>query len=268
MLSLKEKILKASKDSLAAKTAFLLFKKSETVKDHGINFQFHFYDRSIYEGDHPPRPEKKDPLQPPYPPGILAAHLTYPEGSHYLQINKFMFKEGHTIGSSDNPSAMQGDSLNDADFRCFSQMMLDFGNKGIGYYNSGTQSGCSQLHKHIQYIPNDDNPLAKHMSVGGSLPYLYYAKHIDWYSYEAIKDAYEDLHSRMVCGKYGDKIKHFNFVLSNNSAFIVPRKLARHPLGITVNSIGVSGHFFTYEEDFERFRDKPLQIVTELCYAE
>ena len=267
MLSLKEKIIKTAYAALEAKTAFLLFKKSQTVIENGLTFHFHFYDPTIYEGDHPPVPLAKDPLQPPYPKAILAEHLTKERGAHYLQINKFSFKIGHTIGSSDNPSAIQGDPLNMDDFACFSELLSDFGNSGIGYYNSGFESGCSQVHKHVQYIPHDDNPIALAMSKGYDLPYLYYHTKLDNYSKECIKDGYEKIHSQMLCGPFGSDIKHFNFVVTNKHAFVVPRKKARHQLGITVNSLGVSGHFFIYEEDKMKFVDKPLEIIRDLCYA-
>ena len=266
MLSLKEKIIKSANDAIKAGTAFLLFKKSETVKKDGLTFHFHFYDREIYEGDHPPIPLPKDPLQPPYPKAILAEHLTKERGAHYLQVNKFSFKIGHMIGSSDNPSAIQGDELNKDDFACFSELLQDFGNSGIGYYNSGFESGCSQIHKHIQYIPHDDNPIALAMSKGVDLPYLYYNAKLDNYSAECIKDAYQKIHSQMLVGPHGSDIRHFNFVVTNKNVFIVPRQKARHQLGITVNSLGVSGHFFIYEEDKLKFMDKPLEIITDLCY--
>lgn len=267
MLTLKEKILTAAENCIKARTAFLLFKKSETVKKDGLTFQFHFYDRSIYTGDHPPVPQQNDPLQPPYPPYILAEHLTGERGAHNLQINKFSFNLGHTIGSSDNPSDIQGDPLLTHDFACFSELLQDFGNSGIGYYNSGFESGCSQVHKHVQYVPNDDNPLALAMSQGVDLPYLYYATPIDNYSTACIEDGYKRLHSLMEAGPHASEIKNFNFIVTNKHVFIVPRRKARHPLEITVNSLGVSGHFFTYEEEKEKFMERPLEIIRDLCFA-
>lgn len=266
MLSLKEKVLKHASDCFKVKTAFLISQKNEIVEQNGLKFQFNFYDRNVYTGDHPPRDEKKDPLLPPYPQHILATHLQN-GAAHYIQINLFSFKPGHVVISSDNPSDRQGDPLNHYDFNAFSQFLLGFGNKGIGYYNSGNESGCSQLHKHIQYIPYDDFPIAKAMSKGENLPWLYYAKKIEWFSEEAVKDAWNDLTSRMRAGKFGSEIKHFNFVLNNKHAFVVPRKQARHQLGITVNSLGVCGQFFTYEEKFNILKDRPIEIVRDLCYA-
>ncbi|EAY22048.1 hypothetical protein TVAG_456830 [Trichomonas vaginalis G3] len=266
MLSLKEKVLTHAFDCFKARTAFIISQKHHIVEKDGLKFQFNFYDRSVYTGDHPPREESKDPLLPPYPPHILATHLQN-GAAHNIQINLYSFKPGHVVISSDNPSDRQGDPLNDTDFHAFSQFLLDFGNKGIGYYNSGNESGCSQLHKHIQYIPTEDFPIADVMSKGKNLPWLYYSKKIEWFSPECVKDAWNDLTSRMKSGKFGDDIKHFNFVLTKHHAFLVPRKQARHRLGITLNSLGVCGQFFTYEEKFESMKDHPIDIVRDLCYA-
>lgn len=265
-MSLKEKILTHAKLSLNAKTANYFFNKTEPVFDQGFKFYLHYYDPATYGGDHPPTKLAVDPLEPPYPKNTFVGHLGN-GAAHWIKINKSSFKDGHIVISADSCGPQQGDLLSDVDFSALSQVMLDFGNTGIGYYNSGVQSGCSQLHKHVQYIPHDDHPILDSVLSGNS-PYLEYHKPIEWYTHESIKDAYQDLISRMKCGKYADDIKHYNFVLSKHAAFIIPRKLARHPLGITVNSLGVSGHFFLWEKDSDPIKKSPLRVLQKLTYLQ
>ena len=244
-MSLKFNIFESAYNSLKYQTAFLLFKKSEKININGIDFCFHYYNEKIYQGDSPPKKLNIDPLQPPYPKYTYVTELNK-KASHFIKINKFMFKPGHIVLPTSYKNGNQGDLLNDFDFNAFKIIMNEFKGSGISYYNSGIESGCSQLHKHIQYIPHDDHPLINLIQKNFQFPFQIFYQNINIYSVKEIKNSYFNLYNKML--NFNSNIKNYNFILSKNLALLIPRIKARHELGITLNSLGYCGHFFLFEK--------------------
>ena len=242
--------------------------KEEVIKDvaRDLEFHVHYYNPKKYIGPAPP-PKKTnyDPLSPPYDRKGTVIHLTGGP-AHYVLPNKDLFKWGHIVLSSDNPDDNQGDELGDTDFHCFADIFAEFGNFGIGFYNSFIAAGCSQLHKHIQYIPYEKHPLLDAIiEQGDDLPFAAYKRTVEWFNFDTIKQAYHELMEEAKAAKFADEMHAYNFILSKKTAFLIPRSTGRHPWNITINSLGVSGHLCIWETSDPRIKQNPLQVITEVC---
>lgn len=259
-MSLVTKAINCANKALKSRTAFMLFLKDKERTTKGSNYEcvFHYFDTSVYKRNNPYPKRKSDPLLPPYPENIQVQHLLG-GADHYVFINLFMVELGHVVISSANPLHKQGDDLNEKDCSALSQVIRGFNRKGIAYYNSGWESGCSQPHKHMQFAPLLNNPMFNLMKNKEKLPYKYYTVELGDDSPSHIYRAYKDLKNQ------ANHNGSYNFIISNGSAVLVPRRKAYHPLGVNLNSLGVSGHFFLYEDSNPLILKKPLQILTDLC---
>lgn len=249
---------------LYAKTAYMLFvpSKEKIIKRNGLEFVLHFFDTNIYTQHHPiedhSKEGTKDPLLPPYPLHRQVKHLQN-GAAHYAFINLYMVEKGHVVISSEAPKARQGDPLEMCDFHALSQCIQGYGRKGVAYYNSGVDSGCSQMHKHMQFAPLPRSPLMEAMIDHYPLPYKYYVTKLENDEPIGIKNAYNRL---MKESSYNGS---YNFVVIDGHAAIVPRIRGTHKCGININSLGVAGHFFIWDKDEEMVSKDPLKIISDLC---
>jgi ATP adenylyltransferase/5',5'''-P-1,P-4-tetraphosphate phosphorylase II len=182
--------------------------------------------------------------------------------SHHVIVNKYMFKLGHVLLTSDDEKASQLDHLNDFDFNAISQIFHPFDNKGIIYYNFGINSGCTLFHKHFHYVPENFNPLVSAMSQKIDLPYKYFVEQCNQTDPFQLKQSY----NRIADSALRKTVDSVNFLISNNSIFGIPRKKAEHPIGFVINSMGLAGHFYVWKWTSHEVFEKPLQILTDVCF--
>lgn len=264
MLSLRNEILRKADEAILHKAAYLLFvpKKKDIITDRGVTFHLRYYNTELLSKiSSPPQKFRKDPLLPPFDPNIHICDMK--DGAyHHILVNKFMQKRGHIVVSSINPSAEQGEPLNDEDFTAFSKVLLAFGCNGICYYNSGIESGCTQLHKHVQFVPTSEKPLFDAMVSGENLPFIYHAVKLRGSDASAIADAYKEL---MDMAKRDPAHPAYNFIVSDGNAVFVPRRKARHECGLVVNSIGICGHLSIWQWTHPMVRREPLTVIRDLC---
>jgi len=258
---LKSRAIELSKKSIEAKTAFQLFikEKEKIFSERGVNVVFHYMNPNVYNQHHPvARHKTNDPLLPPYPKFREVAHLQNGAG-HYVFVNLYMVSLGHVVVSSDDPKACQEDELNQKDFNGLSQVIRGFNRKGIAFYNYGLESGCSQYHKHFQFAPLTYNPVFDLMIKGYPLKYQYFTSKLTNDEPIDIARAYEAL------VKKANWKGSYNFLISNGYAALVPRRKATHKCGLNVNSLGVAGHFYVWENKDQWERNHPLTILEDLC---
>jgi ATP adenylyltransferase/5',5'''-P-1,P-4-tetraphosphate phosphorylase II len=262
MLNLKNSVLTCARESLRLKTSFKLFLEGKEIiiKDKNLDFCFHFYDPKVNSKPQHPQILEKSPLLPPYQKSVEAAHLKNGAG-HYVMITKYMFKAGHVLLSSDDEKASQLDHLNDLDFNAISQILHSFDNEGIIYYNFGMNSGCTQLHKHFHYVPENFNPLVSAMKQKIDLPFKYFFEQCNQLDPFQLKQSY----NRIADSALRKTIDSVNFLVAGNSIFGIPRKIAEHRTGIVINSMGLAGHFFVWEWTSPEVFQNPLQILSEVC---
>lgn len=261
-MNLKEKILNQAQIALDSKNAFLLFApQTEAVIDNGFKFIIRFYDSSLRDilSKTPKRP---NPLTPPFDTDIHVCDLK-DGASHHVLINKFMQCKGHIVISSIKKSAMQGDNLDISDFNAFEQVFESFNYEGILYYNSGSNSGCTQPHKHIQYTPIGECPILEAMIANKNLPFYYHIKKIDGQiTSEKMMKVYEELLEE---SKKDPPHDSYNFIIIKGYAFYVPRKKSKFRCGTLLNSIAVSGNIPVWNWSDQSLKEKPLSALEEVC---
>lgn len=262
-MSLLNRAIKNSYKALANHDIFYRFLggKPNKVYSKGREFEFHYYDPKFEKkSTSPPKKLPRDPLMPPYEPYVKLGHYKEKGASHYLILNKYQLMPGHIIMALDNQSEMQGSILKKHDFSMLSQLLNQINDKGVAYYNGGVEAGCTQFHKHLQYVPSFDNPLFDAMANGEKLPYKYYIEKLDDYRPDSIGDAYKRLFEKMnFNGSY-------NFVISNKIAAMVPRKKARHKTGVLVSSMAICGHLYVSKLNAKKAAKNPLEIISDVCF--
>lgn len=262
-MSICQLVSQNAKKALKEKTAFMLSlpNRLDRVIDRGYEFLFTYYDTSVNQtSTFPPKPRPKEPLLPPFDDFLEVCHLKENGSSHYIIINKFMATFGHIVMTTDYKNANQGEKLNDSDFATLSKVMTDFQGKGLGLYNSGKESGCTQLHKHMQYVPVDENPLLENMIAHDKMPFKYFIEKVNNLSADELSQCYNKMLSD--CNHDGS----YNFMVFKNYGFLVPRTNARHPSGKVINALGVAGHWTIFERMSNTIIKKhPMTVLEELC---
>jgi ATP adenylyltransferase/5',5'''-P-1,P-4-tetraphosphate phosphorylase II len=262
-MSLRRLILSSAATAISRKAAFplVLPNQIEKVIDHGFSVWLYFYNRDLRPSiSSPPKKTARGPLLPPFDPYL---HITDLVGgaNHHLIVNKFMHTAGHVVLSSMDPNESQGDQLHASDFEALSQVLSSFDGEGIGYYNSGIESGCTQLHKHLQYAPLDGLPLFRAMASGRNLPWAYDSVGIRDMSARSIEIGYKEVFNR---SRQKNEFAAYNFMVNGKNAVLVPRRKVGYRR-IIVNSIGISGHLCVWESTVKLAREAPLSVLRELC---
>ncbi len=98
------------------------------------------------------RAQRRDPFMPPYDDGLFVADIS---PTHVCLLNKFPALAHHLVVITRAFEA-QETPLSSADFAALWWLCSEMG--GLGFYNSHRQSGASQPHKHVQWVPG---PLAR-----------------------------------------------------------------------------------------------------------
>ncbi|KAH8990532.1 HIT-like domain-containing protein [Lactarius akahatsu] len=273
----------------------LLFFPSEvhTHKDLGIDFEIrlcpallqkpplptpHF---EVATGDHE-KEKRTDPFQPPYNPNLYVGELKdEEEGTEYVVLlNKYSVVEEHfllvTKEFQSQTSPLEPSDLVQA------YLLLRAANKAgnhlFAFYNCGEQSGASQAHKHLQFLPtaDEDGPpierLAKAARIDKAdkpfaLSALPFANHIRRLALPttraelepALAQAFVELldlcistvrhataAAAAVDGDAGGGLS-YNVVLTLGHLYVFPRRRESHRLAVSgealsVNALGFAGY--------------------------
>ncbi|OHT02992.1 hypothetical protein TRFO_29751 [Tritrichomonas foetus] len=294
-MALLQRAIENSYRAFANSDSFLLFLQGQDKRiiKNGIEFILHYFDPSVNNtSTNPPRVTKRDHLMPPYEPYIELDRFTTKEQlinvtshhnrssqndqnsekdqfrdvaspCHFLILNRYQFCPGHVIMSLDTTynfkNEFQGSPLIDHDYSMLSILLHQVDDRGVAYYNGGVDAGCTQYHKHMQYVPNFYNPLFDKMALGEKLPYKYFTEKIDDYRPETIGYAYKKLMERM------DHSGSYNLVISNKVAAIVPRIKAKHRSGVVLNSMGICGHLSVWNYNAKPVEENPLSVFEDCC---
>ncbi|KAI0318386.1 HIT-like domain-containing protein [Amylostereum chailletii] len=157
-----------------AKTAGdLLFFPSEVYKydDCGIEFEVTLCPALLHKPTLPaprfstePDGKKSDPFAPPYNEGLHVGDLTDPEeGNEYVVLlNKFSVVPHHFLLVTKEYQSQNAPLLPADLVQAYSILLAakKAGKHYFAFYNCGENSGASQPHKHLQFIPTeeDDGP--------------------------------------------------------------------------------------------------------------
>lgn len=263
-MSLKSLISSKASAALQSGRAFLLVAPglSRSVRDCGIDFRFQFYDMDLVE-----RLSKSaksasrasgDPLLPPFDDALHVCDIGGPYGHHVL-VNKFMQRIGHVVLSSRDRSAVQGDALAAGDFAALGRLLREYSGSGIAYYNAGRNSGASQRHKHMQFMPGVSGGVLRAMGDGADLPFVYHALRLRSMEAHEIECAYGELRSMAVHDREHDS---YNFIVSDNVACYVPRLRSLSRSRVMINSVSMAGILTIWEWNQPKNPMKLLSDVT------
>ncbi|KAL5361726.1 bis-tetraphosphatase [Aspergillus floccosus] len=153
---------------LAAKDAgHLLFSQTHltTVNVAGIPYQLRYCPALAKKPSGAPKPDNKapkpDPFQDPSP-DLLIAQIPRDNPSHFLVLNKFPVIHNHFILATKDWKAqtdlLEKDDL-DAAYACVKAWDQETGagaRRLFAFFNSGDESGASQPHRHLQFLPVED----------------------------------------------------------------------------------------------------------------
>lgn len=257
-MSLSQKIISKAEEALRYKAAYLLHvvKPPIIVNDHGVKFHFKEYDtRLLTSISKPPQKYAIDPLLPPYEPHLFVTRLSTMD----VIINKFMHQPGHVVLTATNPTCEQGNPLLPGNFEDMATLLNSFG-KGIAYYNSGIDSGCTQLHKHAQFSPLEETPILTALKNNVKLPFEVRWEKMDTITGKSINDVYHQLVKNL-------PTKDYNFVVRKDIAALMPRTRARHSTGIVINSLGMCGILAIWPNSDKYILQNPMKILTDLSVS-
>ena len=58
----------------------------------------------------------------------------------------------------------------------------------------------------------------------------------------------------------------YNFIISKNKAFYIPRKMSQHKCGIVLNSFALSGNYSIWSWSDSLIKEQPLTILKDVCF--
>lgn len=150
---LMQKIDAVSASALTAGTLEPVDAEQVVVDDDGLSFIVRWASPTSKNNVPPGGPRNPDfnPFLPPDP-----ALTIGPVGDHHIAVlNKFPVSARHLVLARTEFHEQQS-GLDLADFQAMTVLLSDAG--GLAFFNGGPAAGASQRHKHVQWIPhNDDN---------------------------------------------------------------------------------------------------------------
>lgn len=255
-MSFRDRCLELARLALEAKTAYRLTIEDKTRRITDGEFEFVLHRGADRRSR--PKPLKvqnpREPLLPPFKQYREVEHFTESPASHYIFINKFMYLPGHVVISADSPDKKQVDRLELGDFHVLAHVIHEFDGEGIGYYNRGPASGCSQIHKHLQFAPFTDNPLLPKLIANTPMPFKYFTKHLEKVDAPTMQEAYDELMTHIETPDY-------NVIVANSTMIIVPRREKGNSAGVVPNSLGFCGHILAWEDNAESVAEHPMQLL-------
>lgn len=251
----------------------------EHVEERGIRFQVHIVQQlerkrlaSITQrrtGSNPFLPYDKD------------LFVTDVSDTHVCLLNKFNVMEHHLLIVT-REFEHQETMLTVRDFEAMWICLREF--NGLAFYNSGTISGASQPHKHLQQVPLPlggysvcmpiDSALADASFVGsfGSVPKFNFSHrltrvtHLRSMNLKEAAQHTEELYRQMLRQvDHEEEPGPYNLLTTRDWLLLVPRSVEMYE-SISVNALGFAGSFLARDErELELIRHRgPLRILEEV----
>ena len=251
----------------------------EQVEECGIRFQVHIVqqlERKHIEGI-TQRQSGTNPFLP-YDEDMFVANAT---DTHVCLLNKFNVMDHHLLIVT-REFEHQETLLNAHDFEAMWLCLREF--QGLAFYNSGTISGASQPHKHLQQVPlplgggtqrTPIDSLVAGASVDGSfgtLPSFNFShiltrvSHIGASTVDEAARETEQTYLEMLRELYGaDTPGPYNLLATRDWMLLVPRSV-EHYESISVNALGFAGSLLARDErEWELIRQRgPLGVLEDV----
>jgi len=202
----------------------------------------------------------------PYDPDLFVARVST---THVALLNKFPVYEHHLLIVT-REFEHQEMLLTDEDFVALAACMAEF--EALAFYNSGTQSGASQPHKHLQMVPLplsqttaavpiepllEAAPADNRIHILSTLPFRHAFARLDpalfvWpeSGAPALRRVYLNMLRTLDLEDVypGDGLWQavpYNLLLTREWMLLVPRSQEKFE-AISVNALGFAGSFFVY----------------------
>ncbi|KZT41511.1 HIT-like protein [Sistotremastrum suecicum HHB10207 ss-3] len=223
----------------------------------------------------------KDPFAPPYNENLIVGETEVEGGEYVVLLNKYSVVPSHFLLVT-KEFASQSSPLTPSDlFQSYA--ILEAAKRAnqplFAFYNCGDLSGASQPHKHVQFIPAENNgpPIEKLANaqqveeqdrpfVISSLPYANFivrfprgmSSQSDDSKTEILADSFMSLldlviHAVRYCPDYPTGAPSFNVVLTIDHLYVFPRRQENHTLRetgdlLSVNALGFAGMLLVKSE--------------------
>ncbi|THH16184.1 hypothetical protein EW146_g4410 [Bondarzewia mesenterica] len=237
----------------------------------------------VKESDAFPSKVKTDPFQPPYDPNLYVGELKdEEEGTEYVVLlNKFSVVPNHFLLVTKVYESQSSPLMPSNLVQAYSMLLAAHKARTpyFAFYNCGDNSGASQPHKHIQFIPTEDEdgpPIERLTKLAKiqreekpfSLPNLPFAHHIRRLSIPTnstpsnlepiLATAFLELLDLVISTVRHDAshppgVPSYNVILTLNHMYLVPRRqeaFTLQPSGceISVNALGFAGTMLVKDE--------------------
>jgi ATP adenylyltransferase len=283
-------VIRVSRDALAQGASQPIPTKSEFVEDGGITFLVrvvaNLANKPIVNNEEGPSANTQNPFLP-YDPRMFVADVS---PTHVCLLNKYNVVEHHLlIVTRDYES--QESPLTFEDFEALWTCMAEY--DGLGFYNSGTVSGASQPHKHLQLVPlplASQGPrvplepllkqavLTEHLGSSNALPFCHSLVKVSWKKgsspSEVSKTTFEHYHAMLrVLGvdsasSVNDRLTQpYNLLITRQWMLLVPR--SREFFGpVSLNALAFAGALLVRNqtEFADLKRQGPMEALRHVSY--
>lgn len=202
---------------------------------------------------------------------------------HVALLNKFPVMPRHLLIIT-RAFEPQDAPLASADFAVLAGVIDEAG--GLGFYNAGEAAGASQPHRHLQWIPREDEtllPLLGHFdqlanAASASSPLLR-CRHAliplartgaqPRETTPRLSEAYRAAGEQLGLALDGARAAPYNLLISRDWLLMVPRRRESHQ-GIPVNALGFAGSLFVRAPDQldQLRRSSPLGLLAAVAEPE
>ena len=251
----------------------------EHVEERGIRFQVHIVqqlERKRVEGI-TQRQEGTNPFLP-YDEILFVADVS---DTHVCLLNKFNVMEHHLLIVT-REFEHQETLLTKSDFEAMWNCLREF--EGLAFYNSGTVSGASQPHKHLQQVPLPlggcaectpiDSLVADASFEGpfGTLPAFKFSHVLSRMTQlksapvdDAAREAEQVYLAMLEAVENAESPGSYNLLATRDWMLLVPRSV-EHYESISVNALGFAGSLLARDErELELIRQRgPLRILEDV----
>lgn len=219
----------------------------ETVSDGGVDFRVEWL-CSLAMKDLARLPRVGDKAAPdfnPFLPFEPALHIADISDTHVAILNKFPGKHGHFLIIT-RAFVEQTAPLEAADFHASAKALAETG--GLFFYNSGSDSGASQRHRHMQIMPGYTAPIEAILPKDGHakpssapLPFHNLFRRWDLRSASDPAALMADTVARFYDAfEITNGARPYNLVMTNDWFLAVPR-VREHSEGLSISGLSVVG---------------------------
>lgn len=212
-----------------------------TTEEQGLSYVLRIADNLVKKQA---KPLKNGlPVNPflPYETSLFVADLS---DTHVCILNKFNVLATHLLLIT-RAYESQDKLLTLADFDALLGVVAE--NGGLGFFNGGKKAGASQHHKHLQWLPIDEEryqnfPLLDPLHQALAFPH--YCRQMSTLAPKAWYQAYQSL--LQLSGWQPGRA--YNLLLTRDWLLLVPR-CHEKANGISINSLGFVGSFFVHHQE-------------------